>query len=63
VLSGFYEDIQIGISENEQIENIILTCLRDPDNDVKSSFILKMKERGYSNEIIEQYIPYIEDYI
>lgn len=63
VLSGFYDDIHIGISENEQIENIILTCLRDPDNDIKCSFILKMKERGYSDDIINNYLPYIEDYI
>lgn len=63
VLSGFYDDIHIGISDNEQIENIILTCLRDADNNIISSFILKMKERGYSQEMVEHYLPYIEDYV
>lgn len=60
-LCGFFDDIIIGISENEQIQNIILTCLRSENID--ENFTQKMKERNYSDDIIKFYLQHIHDFL
>lgn len=60
-LSGFFDDIYIGISENEQIENIIISSLKK--NNPRKWFQDEMYERGYSNDVISNYLKYIDDYL
>lgn len=60
-LCGFFDDIIIGISENEQIQNIILTCLRSENID--ENFTQKMKERNYSDDVIKFYLHHIHDFL
>lgn len=71
-LSGFYDDIKIKISDNDQINNIIIVTRKrlardylnlDHENFIK---ILKenvkneMRERNYSEQIIDDWIKFIE---
>jgi len=60
-LSGFFEDISIGISSSEQIENIIINCLKKNIN-VEETFIKEMRERNYDDNIINFYLKYIREY-
>lgn len=60
-LSGFFEDINIGISDSEQIENIIINCLKK-DKNIEENFIREMKERNYDDNIIQFYLKYIREY-
>lgn len=60
-LCGFFDDIIIGISENEQIQNIILTCLRSENID--ENFTKKMKERNYTDDVIKFYLQHIHDFL
>lgn len=62
-LNGFDEKIKIQITDNEQISNIILQVRTKYDGNVelmKIKAIERLKESGYTQEIIEQWIDHIE---
>jgi Leucine-rich repeat (LRR) protein len=64
VLNGFFDDIEIGISENEQISNVILAIRRrygldvndEMDEQMKERIRQELKERGYEHDIIEVWL-------
>ena len=65
-LNGFYDDITVRISDNEQISNIILVVKNNlDDNDPNFVEIWKqgvreeLNEREYSQEVIDEWIGYI----
>ena len=61
VLNGFYPDIQIQIGSNEQITNVIL-MLKDKyeGEELKEKVREELKERGYEESVIEEWISFIE---
>ena len=64
-LNGFSELVQIEIKDETQIGNIIvLVRNRLMDNysieKHKEEVIIELEERGYSNDIIEEWVSYIE---
>jgi len=60
-LNGFFSDIHIGISDNEQVENLIICSLKKENP--KDFFQKEMLERGYNNIIIQTYLQYMDDYL
>lgn len=60
-LTGFFSDIHIGISDNEQIENLMICSLKNENP--KDFFQKEMIERGYDINIIQTYLTYIDDYL
>ena len=61
VLNGFYPDIQIQIGSNEQITNVILMLKEKYDGDeLKEKVRMKLKERGYEEDVIEEWVSFIE---
>ena len=62
-LSGFVPEVTIHISDNEQISNlVIITKDKIIPYDVdshKSLFLKEMEERGYSQEIIVEWMSYL----
>ncbi len=64
VLNGFYDDINISISNNEQIGSIISNLIlqyKDLNNDELKNIIEKeLLERGYDIETINQWIQHID---
>ena len=63
-LSGFSDKVEINISINEQINNIIILTKQQLDtyDIVQHKFLVdkEMMERGYSREIINEWLNYIE---
>ena len=61
ILNGFYPDIKIQIGNNEQITNIIL-MLKDKyeGEELKEKVKDELKERGYEEEVIREWIGFIE---
>jgi hypothetical protein len=61
-LNGYYDDIVIQISNNEQISNIISTIMKKETNikKIKKKFIKEMKERDYRDTTINMWLSYIE---
>lgn len=60
-LVGFFSDIHIGISDNEQIENLMICSLKKENP--KDFFQKEMIERGYNNDIVKTYLIHIDDYL
>ena len=65
VLNGQDERIIINISDKEQIGNIIVLIKNNLGNDYtiekhKELVIKELKERGFNEEIINEYVNYIE---
>ena len=61
-LNGFDQNIIINISDNEQISNIIL-LIREKFKDieqVKDEVKKELTDRGYSNEVIVEWVEYLE---
>jgi hypothetical protein len=59
-LVGFYPDVQIQISDSEQITNIIISLkTRFEGEELKEAVKRELQERKYSEEIIEEWIGYI----
>ena len=64
VLNGFYDDVEITISANEQISNVILVLRSkhglkiddDMTDEVKEKIRAELEERGYENDIIEVWL-------
>jgi len=61
VLNGFYDDIIIQIGSNEQISNIILMLKECYEGkELVSQVRLAMEERDYDEDIIEEWLTYVE---
>jgi len=61
VLNGFYPDIQIQIGSNEQITNVILMLKEKYEGEeLKEKVRMELKERGYEEEVIEEWVGFIE---
>ena len=61
VLNGFYEDIQIQIGTNEQINNIIIMLMKKySGKELCEKFIEEMKEREYDEETINHWKQFLE---
>ncbi len=62
-LSGFVPEVEIKISDNEQISNLVIITkdkIIPYDVDSHKSFLSKeMKERGYSQDIINEWVSYL----
>ena len=59
-LVGFYPDVQIQISDSEQITNIITTLNKRFEGDeLKEAVKKELEERNYSPEVIEEWLGYI----
>ena len=61
VLNGFCDDITIQIGSNEQIANVIISLQKKYEGDELVSQVRKeLEERDYDNEIINEWLTYIE---
>ena len=62
-LSGFVPEVEIKISDNEQISNLVIITKDKivPYNSDKHKSLLskEMKERGYSQDIINEWVSYL----
>jgi len=58
-LNGFYNDIVINISTNEQISNIIIINKNDNIEIWKENVKKELEERNYDNKIIQEWLFYI----
>lgn len=64
ILNGFFDDVIIHVSSNDQISNVILKLrekhglLIDDDmtDEVKKEIRRELEERGYENEVIELWL-------
>ena len=63
ILNGYHECININISDNEQIGNLIINLQKKYSNqsELEENFIKEMQERNYTNEIIKEWINYIQE--
>jgi len=64
-LSGFVDSIKISISESEQISTIInkLLSVNSDKQKILKEFSFSMMEYGYTWNIINSYLKYLDDYI
>jgi hypothetical protein len=61
VLSGYHNGVNLTINDKSQIGNIaILLRSKYKGEELKINFIKEMKERGFDNKIINEWIEYIE---
>ena len=62
-LSGFVPEVEIKISDNEQISNLVIVTkdkiIPYNSDEHKSLFLKEMKERGYSQDIINEWLSYL----
>ena len=59
-LSGFYDDIELQISDSEQITNIIIALKKKYDaEELKDKVKSELIDRQYSNEIINEWLLYL----
>lgn len=64
VLHGFFDDIHINISDNDQISNVIISIQKKYSNQdydliqdqMKEEIIRELKARDYSDEIIKEWV-------
>jgi Leucine-rich repeat (LRR) protein len=61
-LNGFDTDVIINISDNEQLSNLMVLINNKYDNieDRKNELIKAMKERGFSQEKIDEWVGYVD---
>ncbi len=61
VLVGFYDDIELQISDSEQITNIILSLKNNISDEKQLKVTVKKEllERQYSEAIINEWLEYI----
>ena len=61
-LNGYFPDIKINISDNEQISNIILTIKKKnlSSEKEKEEIIKELKEREYTDDVINSWIEHLE---
>ena len=62
-LSGFSDKVNITISNNEEISNIIITLKNKITNidELKHAITYEMNERGYTQDIIDEWLLYVEE--
>ena len=60
-LVGYYDDIHIKISDSEQISNIISQVQNKYTDEkyVRETIIEELKERGYSEQVINEWIIHL----
>ena len=62
-LSGFVPEVEIKISENEQISNLVIVTkdkiIPYNSDEHKALFQKEMEERGYSQDIINEWMSYL----
>ena len=60
-LVGFFDDIEIQISDSEQITNIIMSLKNKISNDyeLKEAVKKELTERQYSESVINEWLEYI----
>ena len=62
-LSGFVPEVEIKISDNEQISNLVIVTkdkiIPYNSDEHKALFQKEMEERGYSQEIINEWVSYL----
>jgi Leucine-rich repeat (LRR) protein len=62
VLNGFYDDITIQISSNEQISNIIIMLKeRYEGEELVKQVRMAMEERSYDEETIDEWLGFLEE--
>ena len=65
VLSGYHPMVNINISDNEQLGNVVIMLKQKYKNINVDKFIIifkeELQERGYNNDIIEEWCIYIKD--
>jgi len=63
ILNGYHECVNINISDNEQIGNLIINLQKKylDQLELEENFIKEMQERNYTNEIIKEWINYIRE--
>jgi hypothetical protein len=61
-LNGFDTDVIINISDNEQLSNLMVLINNKYDNieDKKQELVKAMKERGFSQEKIDEWVEYVD---
>jgi hypothetical protein len=61
-LSGFSDKVFIKISTNEEISNIIITLQKNiyDIDELKKAITTEMKERGYDEKTINEWVMYVE---
>jgi hypothetical protein len=60
VLSGFHDGVTLKIADNSQIGNIaVLLRSNYSGEELRTNFRKEMRERGYSNDIIDEWIEYL----
>jgi len=64
VLSGFYSDVYVEISENAQVGSIVSLLVKQYDGEdleqLKDAIRKELRDRGISEETIESWIEYVE---
>ena len=59
-LSGFYDDIELQISDSEQITNIIMSLKKKYDgHDLHDQVRIELLDRQYSTEVINEWLGYL----
>ena len=59
-LVGFYDDIELQISDSEQITNIIMSLKNKfPDEQLRDAVKKELLDRQYSESIINEWLDYI----
>ena len=59
-LTGFFDDIELQISDSEQITNIIMALKNKYDNEqLKEQVKAELLDRKYSNEVINEWLEYL----
>ena len=57
VLNGYYDDIKIGVSENEQIGTIISKMVSDGKE--KNEIENELLERGIEKEVVDEWLAHM----
>jgi predicted house-cleaning noncanonical NTP pyrophosphatase (MazG superfamily) len=62
VLNGYYDDINITISSNEQISNIIISLKNKyKGNELLDKVTEELKEREYTVDVIKEWTSFVKD--
>lgn len=66
ILIGYYSDVYQNISSSEQIGNVLSSLVERYNGDkeiIAKEFEKELRERDYNDETINQWKPYIEEYL
>ena len=61
VIVGFYDDIELQISDSEQLTNIIMSLKNKyvDNNELKDQVKKELLDRQYDNKVIDEWLEYI----